>query len=319
MKRNRGPISRAVAVMLTGALWFTQLAAFGWGSTGHTDINQVAAEKIPTAMPKFLRTKSAVQKIAYLGPEPDRWRDESPSALNYAQAPDHFIDLERIQGLGPLPLGRYDFYKLLYAKRAATPAASHPDDYLPDRVGLQPYITMEVYKRLELAFRSYREMKQKKQKTDILEGNIIFYMGWLGHYVGDGSQPLHTSIQYDGWVGPNPDGYTTQHGIHAEFESSLVDRAVPSPRSFANLVNDPERVSDPFGDYMKYLEASHALVAQVYALEKAKGYDGAGSPDAVKFLDQRLAAGSQMLVDLWYTAWLQSGEPLPQSPTRSGN
>lgn len=319
MKRNRGPISRAVAVMLTGALWFTQLAAFGWGSTGHTDINQVAAEKIPTAMPKFLRTKSAVQKIAYLGPEPDRWRDESPSALNYAQAPDHFIDLERIQGLGPLPLGRYDFYKLLYAKRAATPAASHPDDYLPDRVGLQPYITMEVYKRLELAFRSYREMKQKKQKTDVIEGNIIFYMGWLGHYVGDGSQPLHTSIQYDGWVGANPDGYTTQHGIHAEFETDFVNRVIPSPASFAGLVKAPQRVSDPFSDYMRYLEASYALVPQVYAFEKAKAYDEAGSLDAVKFLDQRLAAGSQMLVDLWYTAWLQSGDPLPQRPPRPGN
>ncbi|MGH9572482.1 MAG: nuclease [Candidatus Acidiferrales bacterium] len=319
MKGNRGPVSRAVAVALATALWFTQLAAFGWGSTGHTDINQAAAETIPVSMPKFLRTKSAVQKIAYLGPEPDRWRDESPSALNYAQAPDHFIDLERIEGLGPLPLGRYDFYKLLYAKRAATPAADHPDDYLPDRVGLQPYITIEVYKRLELAFRSYREMKKKKQKTDVIDGNIIFYMGWLGHYVGDGSQPLHTSIQYDGWAGANPDGYTTQHGIHAEFETDFVNRVVPSPASFASLVNPPQRISDPFSDYMKYLEASHALVPQVYAFEKAKAYEGAGSPDAVKFLDQRLAAGSQMLIDLWYTAWLQSGEPLQQRLSRLGN
>ncbi len=319
MKRNRGPISRAVAVTLAGALWLTQFTAFGWGSAGHTDINQVAAERIPASMPKFLRSKSAVQKIAYLGPEPDRWRDESPSALNNAQAPDHFIDLERIEGLGPLPLGRYDFYKLLYAKRAATPAADHPDDYLPERVGLQPYITMEVYKRIELAFRAYREMKQKKQKTDVIEGNIIFYMGWLGHYVGDGSQPLHTTVNYDGWVEANPEGYTTQHGIHAEFETDFVNRVVPSPASFANLVSPPERISDPFSDYMKYLEASHALVPQVYAFEKEKAYDGAGSPEAVKFLDQRLAAGAQMLVDFWYTAWLQSGAPLPQRPPRPTN
>lgn len=319
MQRNRGPISRAMAVTLAASLWLTQFATFGWGSTGHTDINQVAAEKIPASMPKFLHTKAAVRKIAYLGPEPDRWRDESPSALNNAQAPDHFIDLERIEGLGPLPLGRYDFYKLLYAKRAATTAADHPDDYLPDRVGLQPYITMEVYKRIELAFRAYREMKQKKQKTDVIEGNIIFYMGWLGHYVADGAQPLHTSIEYDGWIGPNPEGYTTQHGIHAEFETDFVNRVVPSATSFANLVNAPERVSDPFNDYIKYLEASHAFVSQVYALDKAKAYEGAGSPEAVKFVDQRLAAGAQMLVNLWYTAWLQSGEPLPLPAPRTRN
>jgi hypothetical protein len=314
MKGICGAVSRVKAVALAGALCFVQFAAFGWGSTGHTDINQVAAEKIPADMPKFLRSKSAVQRIAYLGPEPDRWRDGAPSALNYAQAPDHFIDLERIEGLGPLPMGRYDFYKMLYAKRAAT--TDHPDDYLPEHVGLQPYITIEVFERLELAFRNYREMKQKKQKTDVIEGNIIFYMGWLGHYVGDGSQPLHTTIYYDGWIGANPNGYTTQHGIHSQFESGFVDRTT-TPASFARLVSAPQKVADPFPDYMKYLEASHALVPQVYELDKAKGFEGTGSPESVKFLDERLAAGSQMLLNLWYTAWLESAKPLP--PTKYTN
>lgn len=313
MKSGRGPIPRMFILLLAGIFCLDPLTALGWGSVGHVDINQVAAERIPSAMPKFLRTKSTVQKIAYLGPEPDRWRDESPSALNNAQAPDHFIDLERIEGLGPLPMGRYDFYRMLYAKRAATPAADHPDDYLPERVGLQPYITMEVFKRLELAFRAYREMKQKKEKTEVIEGNIIFYMGWLGHYVADGSQPLHTSINYDGWVESNPNGYTTQHGIHAEFETDFVNRVVPSTRSFANLVTAPQRLSDPFGDYMAYLGGSHRLVAQVYAFDKERAYDRSGSQDAVKFVNARLAAGAQMLVDLWYTAWAQSGEPLPQA------
>lgn len=318
MKRTGASVSRAVAVTLAAALWFAQLPAFGWGSNGHTYINEVAAEKIPASMPKFLRTKATIAKIAYLGPEPDRWRDGAPTALNNAQAPDHFMDLERIEGLGPLPMGRYDFYKMLYAKRAATAPTDHPDDYLPEHVGLQPYATMEVYERLALAFRNYREMKQKNQNTSVIEGNIIFYMGWLGHYVADGSQPLHATVNYDGWVQANPKGYTTQHGIHAEFETDFVNRTATAS-SFAGLVNAPQRVADPFNDYMKYLWASNALTPQVYEFEKAKAFDGAGSPDAVKFLQQRLAAGSQMLVNLWYTAWLQSGEPLPQPPPRSAN
>ena len=32
------------------------------------------------------------------------------------------------------------------------------------------------------------------------EEAILFYAGWLGHYAGDGSQPLHTTINYNGWV-----------------------------------------------------------------------------------------------------------------------
>src|SRR5579872_3668757 len=107
MKIYGGVLSRAVAATLAAAMCLAQAPAFGWGSTGHTDINEVAAQKIPADMPKFLRTTSTVAKIAYLGPEPDRWRDGAPSALNYAQAPDHFIDLERIDGLGPLPMDRF--------------------------------------------------------------------------------------------------------------------------------------------------------------------------------------------------------------------
>ena len=299
---------KGLVLALAGILTLGPQAAFGWGNNGHIWINQAAAQKIPAAMPEFVRTNSAVQHIAYLGPEPDRWREVGSSALNLSQAPDHFIDLERIDGLGDLPKNRYDFYTALYAKRAA--ATQHADDYLPERVGLQPYITIEVLQRLEVAFRNYRGLKEKQQKTAAVEGDVIFYMGWLGHYVADGSQPLHTTVNYDGWTGPNPNGYTTQHGIHARFESDFVDHAAAA-KSFASLVNAPQRVGDPFGDYQKYLWASHALVERVYQFDQQHSLDGAGTPDSVRFLNERLAAGAQMLVNLWYTAWLQSGEPLP--------
>jgi len=150
----------------------------------------------------------------------------------------------------------------------------------------------------------------------VIEGNIIFYMGWLGHYVADGSQPLHTTVNYDGWIEANPNGYTTQHGIHSAFESGFVDRTT-KPSSFSGLVNAPQKVADPFNDYMAYLRASHDLVPKVYELDKAKAFERTGTPDSVKFLDQRLAAGAQMLLDLWYTAWIQSATPLPAY--RGGN
>src|SRR5579862_4675094 len=188
-------LSLTVLVVLM-FLIFGQLPAFGWGNLGHTDINFVAAKKIPKSMPSFLRTNSAAARIAYLGPEPDRWRGATEYALNNAQSPDHFIDLERIEGLGALPKGRYEFYKMLYAKRAA--ARNNPDDFLPENVGLQPYITMEIFERLKVAFRDYRSLKQAGKDTGPVEQNAIFYAGWLGHYVADGSQPLHTTIDFDG-------------------------------------------------------------------------------------------------------------------------
>ncbi len=277
-----------------------------WGNEGHTAINRVAAENIPATMPRFLRR--AVAEIAYLGPEPDRWRSPSEFALKNAQDPDHFIDLERVSWLDPLPAGRYEFYRKLYEKRGAT--TEHPDDYLPERVGLQPYITMEVYGRLKAAFREYRQKRAAHQPTEAVEQAAIFYAGWLGHYVADGSQPLHTTIQYNGWVGPNPNGYTTEHGIHAQFESAYVATNITA-KDFGRLVKSPERLGDPFNRYIAYLKQSNALVNDVYALEKAGALTGRGSPAAFDFTTRRLAAGSQMLLNLWFSAWMESAAPVP--------
>jgi len=275
--------------------------AFGWGNEGHEYVNRVAAERIPAEMPRFLRR--AVVELTYLGPEPDRWRGPSEYALKNAQEPDHFIDLERVAWLDPLPPGRYEFYRKLYEKRAAT--TDHPDDYLPEHVGLQPYITMEVFGRLKAAFREYRHRRDLHQPTAPVERAIVFYAGWLGHYVADGSQPLHTTIHYNGWVGPNPKGYTTEHGIHAKFESAYVAQNITA-QDFAKLVHAPKRLADPFADYVAYLKESNRQVEKVYSLEKAGGFTGMGSPEALDFTTHRLAAGSQMLLNLWYTAWLDS-------------
>src|SRR5579863_8535681 len=302
---GRRLVSGALAVLLC----FQSANVFGWGNEGHEYVNRVAAEHIPPDMPRFLRR--AVGEITYLGPEPDRWRSPSEFALKNAQEPDHFIDLERVAWLDPLPPGRYEFYRKLYEKRAAT--TDHPDDYLPERVGLQPYITAEVYGRLKAAFREYRQLRAAHQPTAAVQQAIIFYAGWLGHYVADGSQPLHTTIHYNGWVGPNPNGYTTQHDIHAQFETVYVAANI-NASNFAGLVHAPEQLSDPFTDYIAYLKQSNGLVENVYALEKAGGFREKGSPEAFEFTTHRLAAGSQMLLNLWYTAWLESATtPVPPS------
>jgi hypothetical protein len=303
-------------VLISLVLCQSPLAA-AWGDEGHVSVNRVAAQKIPASMPRFLRL--AVGEIGYLGPEPDRWRSPTESALKNAQEPDHFLDMERVSWLDPLPPGRYEFYRKLYEKRAAILAQpdsdrakdERPDDYLPERVGLQPYITMEVYGRLKAAFREYRGRLAKRQSTLAVQQAIIFYAGWLGHYVGDGAQPLHTTIRYNGWVGPNPEGYTTEHHIHSQFESAYVAANV-NAKDFAGLVKSPERIKDPFAGYIEYLKESNGLVEKVYSLEKAGGFARKGSPAAFEFTTHRLAAGSQMLLNLWYTAWLESANPVPE-------
>jgi hypothetical protein len=284
--------------------------SFAWGMDGHMMINRIAGANLPADVPAFLRFPAALDALEYYGPEPDRWRSPAEPELNAAQAPEHFIDLEYADLAGPLPRRRYDYIRALAAAQA-----KHPDlaaSLTPEKVGLQPYVTTEVYERLQSAFRDYRALVAAKKDTKPSECEITFLAGWLGHYVADGSMPLHTSIQYNGWVGPNPNGYTTEHQIHALFESTYVHANV-KPGDFAPLVAaaKPIVMGDVFDEYMAYLRHSNSLVEQTYQLEKAGAFIGAGTPAGKAFVDMQLAAGAVELRDMIYTAWIKSAEPVP--------
>jgi hypothetical protein len=282
--------------------------SWAWGSDGHMLINRLAVTILPPDMPAFIRNGNAMDALEYYGPEPDRWRSPAEPELNAAQAAEHFIDLEYADLAGPLPRRRYDFVRALAAAQA-----KHPDVQLtPEKIGLQPYVTTEVYERLQSAFRDYRGLVAANKDTRPVENEILFLAGWLGHYVADGSMPLHTSIQYNGWVGPNPNGYTTEHHIHSLFESDFVHANVRRS-DIAPLIADtkPVVMNDVFDDYMTYLRHSNTLVEQTYQLEKAGGFAGAGSPEGKAFVDQQLAAGTVELRDMIYTAWVKSAVPVP--------
>jgi hypothetical protein len=272
-------------------------------------VNRLAAEKLPTEVPEFLRTKAAIEEIEYLGPEPDRWRSPNEPELNAAQAPEHFIDLELADMVGPLPRRRYDFIAALYAAGLTHP--SQASQLRPERVGLQPWVTTEVYQRLQAALREYREQSARHEDTKPAEAAAIFYAGWLGHYVGDGSMPLHTTIDYNGWVDKtNPNEYVTSPGIHSQFESAFVRDNIKAA-DVEPLMSPVKTLSDPFEDYIAYLRASHGQVERVYQLEKVQGFVGAGTPESRRFTAEQLAAGASELRDMIVTAWRQSAKPVP--------
>jgi len=308
MQKYLGSLRIAAVLVLLPVLSVQQ--AFAWGMDGHMLINRLAGQTLPADMPAFLRTPAAVDALEYYGPEPDRWRSPAEPELNAAQAPEHFIDLEYADLAGPLPRRRYDYIRALAAAQAKHPELASL--LTPEKVGLQPYVTTEVYERLQSAFRDYRALLAAKKDAKPSECEITFLAGWLGHYVGDGSMPLHTSIQYNGWTGPNPNGYTTEHHIHARFESEFVHENVKSG-DVAPLVeaSKPALLVDVFNDYMAYLRHSNSLVEQTYQLEKAGSFAGAGTPQGRAFVDQQLAAGAIELRNMIYTAWVKSATPVP--------
>ena len=282
---------------------------WGWGQDGHQIINRLAARFLPNDLPAFLRNGNGLDTLEYLGPEPDRWRNRAEDELSQTQAPDHFIDLEWADLTGKLPRRRYDFIRQLAAAQK-----DHPEIPLtPEKVGMQPWQVEEVWQRLKVDFREYRHLLAANQDTAPVQTAILFDAGWLGHYVADGSMPLHTSIQYNGWTGANPRGYTTAHGIHAQFESTFVAANVKAA-DVEPLVaaTRPELIRDEWAQYLSYLRRTHTFVEPTYELEKTGAFAGAGTPQGKAFVVERMAAGAIELRDLIYSAWVHSAEPVEE-------
>ena len=290
-----------LAILVFAVSLLQPVRGYAWGNEGHTLVNRLAAQHLPADTPPFLRSDAAIREIEYLGPEPDRWRSPAEPELVAAQAPEHFIDLELADALGPLPRLRFDFEARAFAAGQR-----------PEKIGLQPWQTIEVWERLKAALREYRHLSAAGKDTSGVEQAAIFYAGWLGHYVGDGAQPLHTSIQYNGWVGANPNGYTTEHKIHWQFEGPFVgaNLDVLAPAAEQKMAAVHAIDGDVFDAYVAYLRTSATHVEEVYKLEKAGGFVGAGTADSREFTAARLAAGASMLRDLIYTAWLESARPV---------
>jgi hypothetical protein len=294
-------LSRSALAMAGLVCLFAQPpVARAWGNGGHRLINRLAASTLPTSVPSFLRSEAAVNEIEYLGPEPDRWRSPAEPELNAVQSQEHFIDLEPADALGPLPRRRMDFEAKVFAAGDR-----------PERIGLQPWESTEVWERLKAALREYRALEAAHKDTRGVEAAAIFYAGWLGHYVGDASQPLHTTICFNGWVGPNPNGFTTEHQIHWQFEGPFVEANLHEPEVRAKMTEPKAIEGDIFDTYVAYLRQTKTHVEEVYQLEKAGGFVGAGTPESRAFTAERLAAGASMLRDMIYAAWVESAKPVP--------
>lgn len=295
----KSPVSYALIALIL-SLGFAP-AAHAWGNEGHRLVNRLAASNLPPDVPAFLRSAQAVDEIDYLGPEPDRWRSLAEPELNAAQAPEHFIDLELADALGPLPRNRFDFEAKVFAAGQR-----------PEKIGLQPWQALEVWERLKACLREYRLESAAGHKTLPIEDAAIFYAGWLGHYAGDAAQPLHTTIQYNGWVGPNPHGYTTAHTIHWQFEGPFVGANIQADQVAPKMTPARAIEGDMFDAYVAYLRHTATYVETVYELEKTGGFTGSGTPESRDFTAARLAAGASMLRDMIYSAWLDSAQPVPE-------
>jgi hypothetical protein len=291
-------------VARTLSLVAAAIALAAWGDAGHRITGEAAALKMPPSTPAFFR--SASRQLAYLNPEPDRWRDRAERtldpALEGATAPDHFIDMEMAPpAVLAAALKASDRYGYLDTLGAAGVKGVV--------MGLLPFRMLELSQQLREDFREWRVAPDSTKS--LIEARIIDDAGILGHYVADGSNPAHTSIQYNGWTGANPNGYATDKRFHSRFESAYVGANI----KLADVVSRMDTTAHVFPDLrsaiVAYLRETNGQVEHLYQLDKAHPFDAnTTDPGDKAFTVERLASGARMLRDLWWTAWVTSGQPV---------
>jgi len=303
------------AAALASALLFTlaPAPALAWGSMGHRTVGVAAMRALPKDLPGFLRTLEAAADVGELSREADRWKGAG-RIHDHNRDAGHFLDLGgdgKLLGgpnFAPLPATRADYEKALQAAGI--------DSW---KAGYLPYSIIDQQQQLAKDFAYWRVLthaigneKDRDRRTWLArdlerrEAQILRTIGELSHYVGDGSQPLHVSVHYNGWGSeyPNPQGYTNAK-IHGAFEgdlvkdnvnADLVERAVTPLRNFDGPIED---------ETVAYLLATERLVVPLYELEKARGLKD-GDPRGAKFATQQLAVGASELRDMIYSAWTGS-------------
>ena len=317
------PLFLAFAVLLA------PVALHAWDYEGHRIVNQRALASLPKDFPAFVREPAAAERIAYLAGEPDRWRNVDPWLRQSGESwTEHFLDLEQLgfAGLDPhtLPSLRYDFALAFAAGRAA-----HPDkfpaidptkntDHTREWCGFAPWAIAEYVAKLRSAFsylKAFQDVGGTPEEIANAQADVVYIMGLMGHNVGDCAQPLHTTIHHNGWVGDNPNGYSTWPGFHSWIDGGFVAKAKIRAADLAPRMAPAEPLPlpaatdgrDPFFVVtMDYLLAQNALVEPLYRLEKA-GLLGHGeqpiTPEGRAFVEGQLLTGGTMLGRLWVTAW----------------
>lgn len=194
------------SVFLTSLLLLHCTDALAWGRRGHAIVCQTAAyltanqENAP-----FLKNHSF--DLGYYCNVPDLvWKKGD---LYKKEWFNHFMDLEVFERAfkdseikNPFELSREEFNK------------KFPN--VKNEAGRSYWRVREVLERMTKIVAELKKKKLSVEKRHELQADWLLHAGAIGHYIGDLSQPMHVTENYDGQL-------TKQKGLHGWLEDDLVD------------------------------------------------------------------------------------------------
>ena len=263
-----------------------------WGFFGHKKINRLAVFTLPPSIFPFY--KEHLNYITEHAVDPDKRR-----YLIATEGPCHFIDLDHYDH-------PFDSIPLSWNKAVI----KFTEDSLRKH-GIVPWHIYFTKLNLQKAF-------EEKNLDKILK-----YSADIGHYIGDAHVPLHTTHNYNGQL-------TNQKGIHGLWESRLVELY---SKEYNYFVGKAVYIQNLQESIWKVLKESHYALDSVFRFESEithenkfpkfsfeqrgtatiRVYSQAFSEEYHRRLsnmvERRLSTSIKMVGSVWYTAWVDAGQP----------
>ncbi len=268
---------------------------FSWGFFAHKLVNRLAVFTLPEQLLYFYKTN--VEYLTEHAVDPDKRRYSDPE-----EACRHYVDLDYYEHVAPVDTVP-KYWKDAVAKYTEDTLKAY--GIVPWHIGLMKYKLTEAF---------------KEKDTE----RILKLSAEIGHYIADAHVPLHATMNYNGQM-------TNQKGIHGFWESRLpelysneydffVGKATyinnvvlaawaASEGSFAakDSVLDFERaLNSRFGSDRKYaFEMRGQTQVKVYSVEYSQAYNAMLGNQ----VERRMRASVLAVGSIWYTAWVDAGQP----------
>jgi hypothetical protein len=265
-----------------------------WGFWAHKRINRLAVFRLPADMQVFY--KKHIDFLTESAVNPDKRR--------YAvvgEAERHFIDLD-VHGDSALQILPRHWHEAV-GKIGEDSLQKH---------GIVPWHIQLAAAQLTEAFKARKA------------GRILRLSADLGHYIADAHVPLHTTRNYNGQL-------TNQDGIHGLWESRLPELFA---QDYDMWLGPAEYRKDIAAGIWNAVIQSHIAVDSVLRFEKeltsqlradkkysyelrnnilTRTYSHEFSGKYHQMLsgqvERRMRASVKMVGDIWYTCWVNAGQP----------
>ena len=271
-------------ILLLFLSFFLATTSYAWDSVTHRLITRLAIDALPASPLKtvLLHNEELVEKHSV---EPDFLLKER---YGHAEEIRHYIDLEIFNPNPQVALNDLDPELATERRRVG--------EIKLEAAGTLPWTIEDTASRLAAAIRS---------------GNcavILREAGYLSHYVGDASQPLHSTVHHD--------GYRRDRGVHARVEKAVDDRAGAIEAAAAKEVQ-VETITAVWPVAIDEIRNANLLVHQLIEADRKASrvsregpeYDAALFEAAGPMITLQVARAASTLASIWTYEWNQSGHP----------